>query len=305
MHRTADTEFHGTLRAPTYFEDLTERCAVKLTSLLRITGPCHYGLWQEQVAGPHFREKTGQFIPIFALDLEVTDEPVETRDAFTVEVTIRLGKELDAMGAVARLISEGRTAVFAGRAAGGEPVCVGRTVKHCVFTRPAADPGERRVTELHPIMELGKLPARELHLPTLDGLLAPPAGYEAVRGEMLDREPHVWSYQQTDPNQHIHAMEYVRSLERFATDHLARLGRSPRHFFFDRARVLFRKPCFTGDLYVRHGRLYASPDGKADVFIGTIHQTRADGPPSEGPPAVVVQLFSRERAAGPAQFRNG
>ena len=298
MQRSADTEFRGVLRAPTYFEDLTERCAVKLTSLLRITGPCHYGLWQEQVAGPHFREQTGQFIPIYALDLEVTDEPVETRDAFNVEVAIRLGKELDAEGRVARLISEGRTAVYAPRAGGGEPACVGRTVKHCVFTRPAADPADRRVTELHPIMELGKLPERELRLPTLDDLLTPPAGYQAMRGEALDRDPHVWSYQQTDPNQHIHAMEYVRSLERFATDHLARLGRSPRHFFFDRARVLFRKPCFTGDLYARHGRVYASTDGRPDLFVGTIHRVRSEGPPAEAPPCVAVQLFVRERAEG-------
>lgn len=301
MQRSADTEFHGTFRAPTYFEDLTERCAVKLTSLLRITGPCHYGLWQEQVAGPHFRERTGQFIPIYALDLEVTDEPVETRDAFSVEVTIRLGRELDGEGRVARLISEGRTAVYAERAAGA-PVCVGRTVKHCVFTRPAAEPSQRKVTELHPIMELGKLPNRELRLPTVDELLAAPTSYEAVEGgDFRDGDAHVWSYQQTDPNQHVHAMEYVRSLERFATNHLARLGRSPRHFFFDRARVLFRKPCFSGDLYARRGRMYSSPDDRQDLFIGTIHEVRPEGPPDDqAPPSVVVQLYVRQRAEGVA-----
>ena len=303
MQRSADTEFHGTFKSPTYFEDLTERVAVKLTSLLRITGPCHFGLWQEQVGGPHFREKTGQFIPIFALDLEITDEPVETRDAFSVDVTIRLGKETDSEGQVTRLISEGRTAIHAARAAGGDPVCVGRTVKHCVFTRPAAEPGQRKVTELHPIMELGTLPRRELRLPTVDELLTAPAGYEAVEGgDFRDTDPHVWSYQQTDPNQHVHAMEYVRSLERFATDQLARLGRSPRHFFFDRARVLFRKPCFSGDLYSRRGRLFLSPDGRRDLFVGTIHEVRPEGPPADDvPPSVIVQLYLRQRADGAAR----
>jgi hypothetical protein len=91
----------------------------------------------------------------------------------------------------------------------------------------------------------------------------------------------------------------VRSLERFATDHLARLGRSPRHFLFDRARVLFRRPCFSGDLYTQRGRLYSSPDASHDLFIGTIHEVRPEGPPAgESLPCVVLQLFARQRADG-------
>jgi hypothetical protein len=301
MPRSPDTEFRATVQAASHFEDLTERCAVKLTSLLRITGPPHYNLWQEQVGGPHFRERTGQFIPIYAMDLEVTDEPVETRQAFDVDVTIRLGCERGADGRVQRLLSEGETAVWAHRASGGERVCVGRTRKQSVFTRPDPDPAQRRVTELHPYMQFSGLPTRAMHLITADELLAPPEGYEAAdAGLHRDADPHVWSYQQTDPNQHIHAMEYVRALEHFATDHLARLGRAPRHFFFDRARVLFRRPCFTGDFYRRCGRLYLSPDGSRDLFIGRLSRVLPEGPPDvDEAPAVVIQLAVRNRPSGP------
>jgi hypothetical protein len=297
LQRTADTEFHGTFRSPTNFEDLTERCAVKLTSLLRITGPAHYGLWSDRVAGPHFRERTGQFIPIYSLDLFVNDEAVETRDAFDVEVTIRLGKELAPNGDVSRLVSEGQTQVFAHRAGGGR-VCIGGTTKHCVFTRPDAEPALRRVTELHPYMNLGRLPEREMRLLGLDAVTAPPRDYRlADGGRFADREPHVWSYLHTDPNKHVHAMEYVRTLERFATDHLARLGRSPRDYFFDRARVLFRRPCFTGDPYVCRGSFFLGPDGGCDLFIGAIHSVGPETVPGAEPPtAAAVQFFVRNRS---------
>ena len=135
-------------------------------------------------------------------------------------MTIRLGKEPASDGSVARLVSEGQTQVFAHRSGGGR-VCIGGTTKHSVFTRPDADPARRRVTELHPYMNLGKLPQREVRLLGVENVTAPPRDYRlAEEGRCEDREPHVWSYLHTDPNKHVHAMEYVRAFERFAADHL-------------------------------------------------------------------------------------
>jgi hypothetical protein len=299
VQRNADTEFHGSFRVPTYFDDLTERCAVKLTSLLRITGPPHFSLWADQVGGPQFRERTGQFIPIYSIDLSVNDEPVQMRETLDVEVTIRLGKELDPEGKVGRLVSEGQIHVFA-HAAGGGRTRIGGTTKQCVFTRPDADPGRRRVTELDPSMNLGSLPEREMRLLGLESVTAAPNDYRlADGGRFAEREPNVWSYLHTDPNRHVHAMEYVRTVERFAVDQLARLGRSPRHYFFDRARVVFRRPCFTGDLYVCRGSFHLSPNGERDVFLGSIHAVGPEQTPDESSPiAVGVQLFVRNRASG-------
>jgi hypothetical protein len=75
---------------------------VKLTSLLRLTGRPHYTLWAREVGSPPFKERTGQFIPIYYLDLQVTDAPVETRAALRVDVRIRLGKHLGPDGTIDR-----------------------------------------------------------------------------------------------------------------------------------------------------------------------------------------------------------
>lgn len=293
--RSADAEFRGRFLEPPYFEDLSERGAVKLTSLLRLTGRPHYTLWAQEIGSPHFKERTGQFIPIYYLDLEVTDVPIETRDAVEIEVRIRLGKHRRSDGSVERLISEAWCEVFAPRA-GGRRVRLGGTHKQAVFTRPDPDPARRRVIVLHPSLGLGELPNRDIRPYGPDDLKAPPDGF-SLCGQLADRDAHVWSYQQTDPNQHIHAMEYVRVMEAFAADELARGGRSARDYHFARGRVLFRRPCFTGEWYRRSAAHHRSPEGE-DLLIGAIHHV--PGPieaPTEAvssPPATWVQLLTKK-----------
>ena len=299
--RSADSEFRGHFLEPPFFEDLSERGAVKLTSLLRLTGRSHYTLWAQEIGTPHFKERTGQFIPIYYLDLDVTDVPIETREAVEVDVRIRLGKHLRPDGSVERLISEAWCDVMAPRA-GGRRVRLGGTHKQAIFTRPDPDPARRRVTVLHPSLGLGDLPEREIRPFDVADLLAPPPGL-APADELADREAHVWSYQQTDPNQHIHAMEYVRVMEAFAADQLARRGRPAKDYWFARGRVLFRRPCFTGDWYHRAATRYRAPDGE-DVLIGRI--LPGDDPAgSTASPATVVQLFTKKSLPSSPQCDKG
>ena len=44
---------------------MSERAAVKLASMLRLTGRPHCTLWAREIGGPHFKERTGQFFPIY------------------------------------------------------------------------------------------------------------------------------------------------------------------------------------------------------------------------------------------------
>jgi hypothetical protein len=288
--RTADTVFHGSFEEPPYFEDLTERAAVKLTSMLRLTGRPHYTLWAREIGGEHFKERTGQFFPIYYLDVEVNDVPVETRDPVRVDVRIQLGKHLGPDGAVDRLISEARTELTS-RAADGRRIRLGGTHKQAVFTRPDADPVKRKVRVLHPSLGLGELPNRTIRPMTQEDVLAPPSGF-VRRADMADHEAHVWAYEQTDPNGHVHAMEYVRVMEAFAVDALARRGISPRQYVFVRARILYRRPCFTGDWYRRQATWFEG-DGQ-EVLIGAIHPVAdASAPPGERP-ATILQLFMRK-----------
>jgi hypothetical protein len=290
--RTADTDFRGTFYEPPYFEDLSERSAVKLTSMLRLTGRPHYTLWAREIGGPHFKERTGQFFPIYYLDAAVTDVPVESRDPLRVDVHIRLGKHLGPEGAVERLISEAWTELTS-TAADGRRLVHGTTHKQAVFTRPDPDPAKRKVTVLHPSLGLGPLPAREIRPFAEPDLVTAPDGWKG--GESFaDRDAHVWSYQQTDPNGHVHAMDYVRVTESFVTDELARARTSPAGRFFARARVLFRRPCFTGEWYRRTARRFSSGVDGEELVIGAIVRVEGPGQPPGGRPATVVQLFSKK-----------
>jgi hypothetical protein len=152
-------------------------------------------------------------------------------------------------------------------------------------------------------MGLGELPSREIRPFDLDDVLAVPEGFTG--GEPLaDREAHVWTYQQTDPNRHIHAMEYVRVMEAFAADELARRGRSPEGYFFARARVVFRRPCFTGEWFRRTARRFTGADGE-ELLIGSIHAGRDAEGPFAGRPAAVVQLLSRKSLQSSADRDKG
>jgi len=289
--RNADTEFRGTFEEPPYFEDLSERAAVKLTSLLRLSGRPHYRLFTREVAGtPHFKERTGQFIPIHYLELEATDLPVPTRDPVRVEVRIRLGAQRAADGSVERLVNEAWTEITS-TGPDGRPVLLGRTHKQAVFTSGHPDPARRRVTVLHPSFGLGDVPRRAVRCVTVDELLAAPPE-TVLEGDLGTSAVHAWSYQQTDPNRHVHAMEYVRVAEAFATDALAARGRDPRAHVFVRARVVFRRPCFVGEWYRVRGAWHTGPDG-APVVVATVHPL-ATPDADLGRPATVVQLHARK-----------
>ncbi len=293
MSRSADTVFHRTFESPFSFEEISERGALKLTSVLRTTAPRHFELWLDEIGGPDFFETTGLFIPIVAFDLFVTDHPIRMGEPFEVDVTIRLGRQLDNRGDVRRLISESVAEVHSKHAKTGERVLIARNVKHNALSRNDPDPAARRVTELHPSMNLGTVPQRILTFPTVDTLLAETES-RAETATFEDAEPHYWSYLQTDMNQHIHAMEYVRMMELFAVDQLAGFGESARDYVIDRARVAFRKPCFTGESYHRVARYFTEDDSSPSLLSGALYK----GPTRDAAekPALATQMFVRRRA---------
>ena len=292
MSRNADSVFRASSTAPFSFDDLSERSALKLTSLLRITAPRHFQLFHEQVAGPTYFAEAGQFTPIYSLDLSVTDVPLAWGSDFQVDVEIRLARQTTD-GAVRRLLSDSLARVSGRAADSGRRVLLGETRKLCIFSRNDPDPSLRRVVELHPSMGLGPLPNAELTPITVGELLSPPEPFRREGPDCADAEPHVWSYQQTDPNRHVHAMDYVRTLDLFATDQLARRGRMPPQYVVDRARVVFRKPCFAGELYRRSGAYFSAPDGA--LFAAAVHPLGAEGRQVLSDPAVAIQFHLRDR----------
>jgi acyl-CoA thioesterase FadM len=292
MKPSADTVFQRSFEAPFSFEEISERGSLKLTSILRTTAPRHFELWLEKIGGPTFFESTGLFLPIVAFDLFVTDEPIQYREPLEIDVTIRLGRQVDSSGDVRRIVSESISEVYSKHARTGERLLVARNLKHNAITRNDADPAKRRVVELPDAMLVSGTPERIVSFASVDDLATAPSGYVET-SFFEDAEPHYWSYQQTDMNQHIHAMEYVRMMELFATDHLARIGWSSRDCLVERARVAFRKPCFTGESYRRSAHFYPGAGDSPAVLCGGLY--KGDSPDDR--PVVATQMFVNHRQA--------
>jgi hypothetical protein len=284
------------------FEDLSERGALKLHSTLRYTGRFHYALWEREVTGEDFFERTDQFTPIYSMELEVTDAPLNLREPLIVETTIRLGRTVDASGETTRIVGRAQQ-TLRGTAAEGGAVEVGTLRKHSVFTRPDGPREQRGVRELHESLGLGPRPPRTFRLLTTLDLSVPPADFDPDPVKktlsLADAGPHVWGYEQTDPNRHVHAMDYVKVMEGFGWDHLARGGIAAAGHFYDSCRILFRAPCFRGEGYLRTGRFEPRDErqGGGGLLIGEIHKVNEEGKPRDpSRPAVAIQLGVRPNA---------
>src|SRR5215831_9929076 len=90
-----------------------------------------------------------------------------------------------------------------------------------------------------PLLVRGETYVAEL----LDVEALAPAGR---RPDFVEQGDRVWHYGQTDANRHVNGMEYLRSMEVFVADALHSAGHDLRRFFFSRARIVYRKPCFRG-----------------------------------------------------------
>ncbi|MDP3936854.1 MAG: hypothetical protein Q8R92_01815, partial [Deltaproteobacteria bacterium] len=74
--RNSDFTWQDVSTTSLAWEDLTERWSFKLHSTLRYTGQFHYALWEKEIIGRDFFEKTGQFAPIYSMEIEVGDDPL-------------------------------------------------------------------------------------------------------------------------------------------------------------------------------------------------------------------------------------
>ena len=250
----ADLIVRSRLREEIHFPDLTERLALRLSAVLDYTARAHFGAWHKRLGSPDWSDPSGVFTPLFHVDVEVTDVPVNPRSAFHVQGETFLAKTVDATGATHHLVREGRHVV---RDASKTVIAKARLLN--VFTRYDADPVQRRVTELPPALGLGTAPSRVTELPDIGSLV--PADR---RPDFVEDTPHVWHYGQTDANRHVNSVEYLRSMELYVADVLHVAGHDLKRLYFTRARVVYRKPCFRGEGY----RRLAWFRGEAPLVIG-------------------------------------
>jgi hypothetical protein len=270
----ADIVLRARYRQTVLFPDLTERLALRLSSIVTYTARAHFALWHRKMGGADFTNPTGVFTPLVVVELDAFDGPVEPWKPFLVRGETYLAKVLDPQGDVRYLVREGRHTVLD---PAGTMVARARLVN--AFTRYDPDPTRRRVTTLPPELGLGPGPSRITELLDLDALA--PAGR---RPDFVEQGDRVWHYGQTDANRHVNGMEYLRSMEMFVADALHAAGHDLRRLFFSRARIVYRKPCFRGEGYRREAWFR----GEAPLVVSGVF--RKAGDPPDGRPAVAVEL---------------
>src|SRR5438128_7262259 len=158
----ADLVVRSRLREPVFFPDLTERLALKLSSIAHYTARAHFGAWHRKLGAPDWSDAHAIFTPLAYVELTATDVPVDPRKPFEVRGETFLAKTLDAAGSIDHLVREGRHVIGA---TSGAVVAQARLMN--VFTRYDPDPARRRVTVLPPALGLGDAPSRVTELPHL------------------------------------------------------------------------------------------------------------------------------------------
>ena len=270
----ADIVLRARLREIVHFPDLTERLALRLSSINVYTAQAHFGIWHKKLGSPDLTKPDAVYTPLVHVELEATDVRVDPRQPFHVHGETFLAKTLADDGQVRHLVREGRHTVMR---PDGTVVATARLMN--VFTRYDPDPARRRVTELPPELNLGSAPSRTTTLPDID-MLVP--GDRAA--DFVESDARVWHYGQTDANRHVNGMEYLRAMELFLADVLHGAGHDLRRLYFTRARIVYRKPFFRGEGYRRRAWFV----GEAPLALAGAFFKAADGPDAR--PAAAVEL---------------
>jgi len=247
--------------------------------------PAMGGLWRGILTRhPGAKNAAGKgIIPILtrltieSLDQHVrVDRPVEARSGF----------ELSRMADGSRLFMNvwcelfGTAGRIVPRTPAGPLTLAGRLFAEHVFTRPFAPPDQRRITELD-VEGYPSIPESIYDMPAPATASEAPEGARWLDEQAPDSAETVFTLDQTDSNQHVNSLVYIRLFLEAAQRRFASAG----HALKIRSKavdIAYRKPCFAGDRVRAHLRLFeragaigaagmlADPDGKPRCFVRVI-----------------------------------
>lgn len=232
-------------------------------------------------------------VPImFYLDFHASRTPIAFGRKVSTEYAVSIHRTESENGAPRRLLLDMRAKVKAHRGSGSASALgfekekgpleeVGGCQVLQVFTRPLAPAGERGITELPQELEAFNVRPWEAPYPTVDRLLAGPEGGSEPQGwaepDTGDwrESTSVWGMPNTDVNQHINVEEYIAHMENHASRLLHAAGLPLTQHHHGRVQVIFRRPCFPGDLFGLRGRLWIK-DGRT-VCVTGLHDITSEG----------------------------
>lgn len=159
-------------------------------------------------------------------------------------------------------------------AAGGERAVAGVLFAEHTFTRPLAPPDQRRVTRLD-AEGYPELPPVRYDAPRPETAQEAPAGASWITEPAPDPNELVFTLDQTDSNQHVNSLVYIRVFLEAAQRRIAAAG-LPLQIGSRAVDIAYRKPCFAGDRVRAHLRLFdlAGRVGAAGYLAGTDDKPR-------------------------------
>lgn len=216
-------------------------------------------------------------IPILTrLTLRSLDQPIRVDRP----VEVRAGFDLARDPASERLymnvwsLARGVAGRLSPRVEAGELAVAGTLFAEHTFTRLLAPPDQRRVTRLD-VDGYPSLPETLYAAPAATTAQDMPDGATWLDELAFDPTEYAFSLDQTDSNQHVNSLVYIRFFLDAATRRLAATQRDVRV----RSReidIAYRKPCFAGDRVRAQLRLFehAGSVGAAGAVIGADDKPR-------------------------------
>jgi len=213
------------------------------------------------------------------------DAPVRVNRPFEVTGGFQLAHDRDASGAVSRLFMNVWTSIRgrphlpreawdAARASGQSEqlVLAGHAFAEHTYTRPFGPPDRRKVLSLAGVEGLPDVPEARYHQPAPTTAADAPEGATWIDELAPDPVDTMFTLDQTDANQHVNSLIYVRVFLAAVQRRLASGGHPARvrSKGFD---IAYRKPSFVGDRIRAHIRMFAHADG----HIGGAGFLAADG----------------------------
>ena len=210
------------------------------------------------------------------------DRPVETRAGFLLaydrdvdgDARIFLNVWAELHGAAGRI----------GARPPGPPVLAGHLFAEHTFTRLFAPPGRRRVSRLE-VEGYPELPEARYEAPAAAAAGEAPAGARWLDELAPDPAEVAFTLDQTDSNQHVNSLVYIRVFLDAVGRRLDAGGR-PLAVLSRAVDIAYRKPCFAGDRVRAHVRLF-----DADGTLGAAGFIA--GPGEESRPRCYVRILLR------------
>jgi len=219
------------------------------------------GLWYEVLrAHPAQRAAIAQgIIPILRrLTLTALEAPIRVDEPIESSAGFLLAHDLDAAGEPRIFLNvwtelHGAAGRIGARPS-GPPVLAGHLFAEHVFTRPFAPPDRRRVTRL-PVDGDQAVPELRYDAPAPETAAEAPAGARWLDDLAPDPAEIAFTLDQTDSNQHVNSLVYLRVFLDAAARRFA-AGGHPLKVLTREIDIAYRKPCFAGDRVRVHLRLF-------------------------------------------------